>query len=160
MVEDSIPSEPWTSIFAHFNTSACQMTYQQVPWLFQKWKWKWNHCRVRLFVTLWTVAYQAPLSMGVSRQEYWSGLPFPSPKPTIKGQKVGGGLIPWNFCPFSKIVGIFPFVSLWNYPALKTIPYLGASHLLRWSTLCGVCFSQGHSRLLRQATFCLWNVSF
>ena len=28
---------------------------------------------------LWTVAYQAPLSMGFSRQEYWSGLPFPSP---------------------------------------------------------------------------------
>ena len=35
--------------------------------------------RVRLFVTLWTVAYQAPLSMGFSRQEYWGGLPFPSP---------------------------------------------------------------------------------
>ena len=35
--------------------------------------------RVRLFVTPWTVAYQAPLSMGFSRQECWSGLPFPSP---------------------------------------------------------------------------------
>ena len=34
---------------------------------------------VRLFATLWTVAYQAPLSMGFSRQECWSGLPFPSP---------------------------------------------------------------------------------
>ena len=34
---------------------------------------------VRLFVTPWTVAQQAPLSMGFSRQEYWSGLPFPSP---------------------------------------------------------------------------------
>ena len=34
---------------------------------------------VRLFVTPWTVAHQAPLSMGFSRQEYWSGLPFPSP---------------------------------------------------------------------------------
>ena len=34
---------------------------------------------VCLFVTLWTVACQAPLSMGFSRQEYWSGLPFPSP---------------------------------------------------------------------------------
>ena len=30
-------------------------------------------------VTPWTVAHQAPLSMGFSRQEYWSGLPFPSP---------------------------------------------------------------------------------
>ena len=35
--------------------------------------------RVRLFVTLWTVAYQVPPSMGFSRQEYWSGLSFPSP---------------------------------------------------------------------------------
>ena len=34
---------------------------------------------VRLFVTPWTVAYQALLSMGFSRQEYWSGVPFPSP---------------------------------------------------------------------------------
>ena len=32
-------------------------------------------CCVRLFTTLWTVAYQAPLSLGFSRQEYWSGLP-------------------------------------------------------------------------------------
>ena len=34
---------------------------------------------VRLFATPWTVAYQVPPSMGFSRQEYWSGLPFPSP---------------------------------------------------------------------------------
>ena len=36
--------------------------------------------RVRLFATPWTVAHQAPPSMGFSRQEYWSGLPFPSPE--------------------------------------------------------------------------------
>ena len=35
--------------------------------------------RVQLFATPWTVAYQAPPSMGFSRQEYWSGVPFPSP---------------------------------------------------------------------------------
>ena len=35
---------------------------------------------VRLFVTPWTAAYQAPLSMGFFRQEYWSGLPFPPPR--------------------------------------------------------------------------------
>ena len=34
---------------------------------------------VQLFLTLWTVAHQASPSMGFSRQEYWSGLPFPSP---------------------------------------------------------------------------------
>ena len=38
--------------------------------------------RVQLFATPWTVAYQAPLSMGFSRQLYWSGLPFPSPNDT------------------------------------------------------------------------------
>ena len=35
--------------------------------------------RVQFFATLWTVAYQAPQSMGFPRQEYWNGLPFPSP---------------------------------------------------------------------------------
>ena len=45
--------------------------------IFCKAKWKWS--RVWLFVTPWAVAYQVPLSMGLSRQEYWSGLTFPSP---------------------------------------------------------------------------------
>ena len=44
--------------------------------------------RVRLFAVIWTVARQAPLSMGFSRQEYWSGLPFSSlgdfPNPGIE----------------------------------------------------------------------------
>ena len=35
--------------------------------------------RVQLFVTPWTIAHQAPLSMEFSRQEYWNGLPCPSP---------------------------------------------------------------------------------
>ena len=42
-------------------------------------EWVKSLSRVRLFATPWTVAYQASLSMGFSRQEYWSGLPFPSP---------------------------------------------------------------------------------
>ena len=46
----------------------------------RKWKVKMKSLsRVRLFVTPWTVAYQAPPSMGFSRQEYWSGVPVPSP---------------------------------------------------------------------------------
>ena len=46
------------------------------------WKWKVKVrllSRVRLFATPWTVAHQAPLSLGFSRQEYWSGVPLPSP---------------------------------------------------------------------------------
>ena len=46
------------------------------------WKWKMKvkslSC-VQLFATPWTAAYQAPTSMGFSRQEYWSGVPLPSP---------------------------------------------------------------------------------
>ena len=42
---------------------------------------------VRLFVTLWTVTHQAPLSMGFSRQEYWSGLPC-SPPMAESGEKL------------------------------------------------------------------------
>ena len=38
-----------------------------------------SHSHVQLFATPWTVAYKAPPSMEFSRQEYWSGLPFPSP---------------------------------------------------------------------------------
>ena len=46
------------------------------------WKWKVevkSLSRVRLFATPWTAAHQAPPSMGFSRQEYWSGVPPPSP---------------------------------------------------------------------------------
>ena len=48
------------------------------------WKWKVKVkllSRVQLLVTPWTAAYQAPLSMGFSRQEYWSGVPLSSPHP-------------------------------------------------------------------------------
>ena len=49
------------------------------------WKWKMKVkllSRVRLLATPWTLAYQAPPSMGFPRQEYWSGVPLPSPWPS------------------------------------------------------------------------------
>ena len=52
------------------------------------WKWKVkvkSLSRVRLLVTPWTSAYQAPPSMGFSRQEYWSGVPLPSPNSNNNG---------------------------------------------------------------------------
>ena len=49
------------------------------PTIRLKWSEVKSLSRVRLFATLWTVAHQALPSMGFSRQEYWSGLPFPSP---------------------------------------------------------------------------------
>ena len=53
------------------------------------WKWKVKVkllSRVWLLAIPWAVAYQAPLSMGFSRQEYWSGVPFPSPQTTGNSQ--------------------------------------------------------------------------
>ena len=47
------------------------------------WEWKMkvkSFSHVRLLATPWTVAHQAPPSMGFSRQEHWSGVPLPSPK--------------------------------------------------------------------------------
>ena len=55
------------------------------------WKWKVkvkSLSRVLLFATLWTAAYQAPPSLGFSRQGYWSGLPLPSPNYTLNCYKV------------------------------------------------------------------------
>ena len=59
------------------------------------WKWKVKgkslSC-VWLLATPWTAAYQAPLSMGFSRQEYWSGVPSPFPLPTLRRSKCTDGL--------------------------------------------------------------------
>ena len=54
------------------------------------WKWKVkvkSLSHARLLVTPWTAAYEAPLSMGFSRQEYWSGGPLPSPKSCLNRYK-------------------------------------------------------------------------
>ena len=54
------------------------------------WKWKMkvkSLSRVQLLATPWTAAFQAPPSMGFSRQEFWSGMPLPSPKITADSVK-------------------------------------------------------------------------
>ena len=69
------------------------------------WKWKVkvkSLNRVRLLATPWTVAYQAPPSMGLSRQEYWSGVPLPSPHILFTG-----------VCCHPLLQGIFPTQG-WN----------------------------------------------
>ena len=64
-------TEPWSQTFGDLIQVLLLNNHMKV-------KVKLLSC-VQLFVTPWTVAYQAPLSMGFSRQVYWSGLPFPSP---------------------------------------------------------------------------------
>ena len=58
--------------------------------------------RVQPFATLWTVALQAPLSVGFSRQEYWSGLPFPT-----LGDLPNPGIEPTSQTQVSLILGRF-----------------------------------------------------
>ena len=53
--------------------------FEIIPWAFRKENEMKSLSHVQLFATPWAVAHQAPPSMGFSRQEYWSGLPFPSP---------------------------------------------------------------------------------
>ena len=71
-------------LFATPWTAACQASLWQADSLPLSKAWKWKvkvkslSC-ARLLVTPWTAAYQAPPSMGFSRQEYWSGVPLPSP---------------------------------------------------------------------------------
>ena len=85
---------------------------------------------VQLFATLWTVARQAPLSTGFSRQEYWSGLPFPSPGDLLtKGSNLHLlHLIHWRAGslplgppgkPIMGCLGIFKMV--WVEPELGTM---------------------------------------
>ena len=55
------------------------------------WQWKVkvkSLSRIRLLATPWTAAYQAPPSMGFSRQEYWSGVPLPSPSVVTREMQI------------------------------------------------------------------------
>ena len=64
---------------------------------------------VQLFVTLWTVAHQAPLSMGFSKQEHWSRLPCPSP-----GDLPGPGIKPASLMSPALAIGFFTTNATWE----------------------------------------------
>ena len=75
------PSPPRGQIcllFSLFPPPVKQLSTQLLLYIYIRKKVK-SLSLVRFFVTPWTAAYQAPPSMGFSRQAYWSGLPFPSP---------------------------------------------------------------------------------
>ena len=76
-----------------------------------------NHSsRVRLFATPWTIACQAPLSTGFSRQEYWSGLPCPPP-----GDLPNQGIEPMSLTPPALAGEFFTTSAPWE--AHKSIQY-------------------------------------
>ena len=69
--------------------------------------------RVRLFTTLWTVARQAPLSMGFSKQEYWNGLSFLPP-----GDLPNPGTEPASLLSSAMAGGFFRTSTTWEAPKL------------------------------------------
>ena len=84
---------------------------------------------VRLFVTPWTTAHQAPLSMGFSRQEYWSGLPCPPP-----GDLPDLGIKPvFPECPV--LQEFFTAESLGKLLVLSSLPPFPPPH---WYPVCSL----------------------
>ena len=77
---------------------------------------------VRLFATPWTMACQAPLSMGFSRQQYWSGLPFPSP------------VIKYEVSEVKSLSSVRLFATPWT-AAYQAPPSMGFSRQEYWSGL-------------------------
>ena len=73
-----LSDEELTHLQTHWHLSVALCLIPSLPQV-KKVKVKSLSCVLWLFATPWTVAYQASLFMGFSRQEYWSGLPFPSP---------------------------------------------------------------------------------
>ena len=89
------------------------------------------HC-VRFFVTLWTVALQAPLSMGFSRQEYWSGLPCPPP-----GDLSDPGIEPTSLMFAASAGRFFTVSATWEAPKqLSNTPVLVHSEIRRSKKKC------------------------
>ncbi|XDC77656.1 hypothetical protein R6Z07F_008829 [Ovis aries] len=77
LVSDSVRPRPWDSPGKNTGVG-CHVLLQC-----RKVKVK-SLSRIRLFATPWTAAHQAPPSIGFSRQEYWSGVPLPSPREALQ----------------------------------------------------------------------------
>ena len=99
-----------------------------------KWSEVRSLSRVWLFATPWIVAYQAPLSMGFSRQEYWSGLPFPSPYVNYRASQMA--LLVKNLLAKAEDV-----------KDLRSIPGLGrSSEGWHWNPLQYSCLKNPHGQ--------------
>ena len=98
--------------------------------------WKWrvkvkSLSRVRFLATPWTAAYQAPASMGFSRQEYWSGVPLPSPSMIEQMLEIWSS-VPLLFLNPACTSGSSRFMYCWSLAwRILTLPFL----LVKWVQL-------------------------
>ena len=111
------------------------------------WKWKVKVkllSHVRPLATPWTAAYQAPPFMGFSRQEYWSGLPLPSPKCLLQYTKLDNSLIFTNTSNFP-IFGLCPISTHHSTPTSTTIPSMKQLLMTQIATYYTYLYTTYHS---------------
>ena len=110
-----------------------------------KWKVKVKSLsHVWLFVTPWTAAYQAPPSMGFSRQEYWSGVPLPSPKLAEKSGFILNAFFSFNLIKLLKLLLFYSFI--YDLFSVQCILWAGVQGMKRSylaEMLAEVLMSQG-----------------
>ena len=101
------------------------------------WKWKVkvkSLSHVWLFMTSWTAAYQAPLSLGFSRQEYWGGLPLPSPHFCLYAYKNLTNISQYLDIIFSEsLQHVFLFDNRWKLRTESLIFYEESDSLIVWN---------------------------
>ena len=89
-----------------------------------------SFCGVQLFVILWTIARWVPLSLGFSRQGYWSGMPFPSPgdlpDPEIEHASLTSPALAGRFFTTSMTWEDIK----WDQPSLNTLSHFFAKKIL------------------------------
>ena len=111
------------------------------------WKWKVkvkSLSSVWLLATPWTAAYQAPPSMGFSRQEYRNGVPLPSPC---------GVPLDTKQCPYCRVVGLEVFIDCFIWFILRIMFYLSSSMNSQDNTK--FCEKQTYNLLI---FFFIWNM--
>ena len=137
--------------------------YFCISWL------KWSEVKslscVRLFATLWTVGYQPSPSMGFSRQDYWNGLPFPSPRylpkpgiepssPTLEADALTSepSWLPWfKSSVFCSVMS--PLLTWALKPPMRGVFFVVTQIGFRFSIFVFLCLSSQAVNILRTRSF-------
>ena len=117
------------------NTDLTELQLGAIEWMNSKLIF-YHGCSVAesfwLFGAPWTVAHQASLSMGFSRQEYWSGLPFPPwedlPDPWIKPKSLSSPALAGRFIYHCTTLEIFLSLFLRNFPTMTSVKIISKLH--------------------------------